>query len=564
MTYYSKVFLSLLTTFAASAPCVLNAANELAIGDDSKVEANVYADVNPDDSANIALTFMRFESPNETSFPLYYSRDFGATWEQSGFNPAPPENGILRAAADPMVAFDTGGKLYMTWFHAYSAPTQPQVPKTGIFWAYSTDGGQTWSQEENPIALATENAFSGLYDEQWMAIDKSDSPDHGALYVVASDRFEGFNSDASRIVMVKKPGDSDAFATSVVRVSSERFTIARLPSVAVDRDGTVHATFFAAEDEAAGHWALWHSASRDGGATFQEACKISDIHLPGWSAGAEQENVPGIFVHPSAYIKADINSGRLMLAWCADGADQREDNGTDIYFAVSDDHGATWSAPIIVNDDTRGLVRHQFHPNAAINAGGGITIGWYDGRSAAENAEVHYYVAHSQDGGRTFTANKRLSAAATDFTTVGDNNGDYGVGRYTGLVMTGAAALAAWTDGREGEGNLNIYTATTPVDDVASGITPTAIRSNTLYMSDAAPNPCRTHTELTFRVMQPSFLRLTVTDARGKRVATLAERFYTPGVYTIAANISALAPGLYAVMLATTSGTVTKTFVVAP
>ncbi len=562
MSQVSKVLMALFVGIAGS--LILCAGTDVGIGDAGKIEANVFAALNPGNSNNAVLTFMRSESATQTTFPIYFSHNFGQTWTEAAFRPLPPDEGILRAAADPQLVFDADGMLYMLWFYAYSLPSQPLLPATGIFWAFSSDGGQNWQQEENAVAIASANAFTELYDEQWPAVDRSDSPKRGTLYLAASHRSEGLNGEASRVVLLRKAVAAKAFESTVVEVSDERFSVARLPSVAVDRAGKVHVTFVATEDEAADHWSLWHRVSEDGGLSFREARKVSNIHLPTWSAGTEQDNVTGVVVHPSAYIQADHSTGRLYLAWCADGVNQAEENGLDIYFSFSADDGTHWSTPLIVNDDPAGLGRHQFHPNAAIDEAGNISLCWYDGRAAAGNAAVHFYYCHSSDGGLAFSANKALSSAATDFATVGLNNSGYGVGRYAGLVAAEGKALAAWTDGRDGSAILNIFSAETSLKTTASGMAPTVDRSAIFQLDDAAPNPCRSQSKLGFRLTRSTWVRLSLSNVVGNHVATLTEKFYPPGSYSFLAATAGLAPGLYTYTLATNFGAASAAFVVLP
>ena len=56
-----------------------------------------------------------------------------------------------------------------------------------------------------------------------------------------------------------------------------------------------------------------------------------------------------------------------------------ENNDTEIYLRTSTDDGATWSAPVRVNDDPLGPIRSQFLPYIALDrTSGTVAVGWHD------------------------------------------------------------------------------------------------------------------------------------------------------------------------------------------
>src|SRR5262249_22289753 len=57
-----------------------------------------------------------------------------------------------------------------------------------------------------------------------------------------------------------------------------------------------------------------------------------------------------------------------------------ESDNTDVYVRHSDDNGATWSAPVRVNDDH--TANSQFMPKISLDpATGNIAVVWYDSRN---------------------------------------------------------------------------------------------------------------------------------------------------------------------------------------
>ncbi|MEJ7606269.1 MAG: hypothetical protein WKF37_08370 [Bryobacteraceae bacterium] len=70
--------------------------------------------------------------------------------------------------------------------------------------------------------------------------------------------------------------------------------------------------------------------------------------------------------------------------------------------------GATWSAPIRVNDDLGEF--DQFFPDIAVNRAGSVQVFWYDRRNSVENLAMDIYGAQMAPGGQSFQANTRLTS----------------------------------------------------------------------------------------------------------------------------------------------------------
>ena len=155
-----------------------------------------------------------------------------------------------------------------------------------------------------------------------------------------------------------------------------------------------------------------------------------------------------------------------------------ESDNTDIYVRHSDDNGATWSAPVRVNDDhttnsqflpkisldpdhrqpRRGLVRHPQRPGHRRRRAT---------PTGSPNDDAQFWGAFSTNGGATFTRNIQISAGTSNSHDSG-NGIDYG--DYTGLSFYGGIAHPAWSDNSNSTGNnpdgalhqLDIYTAAVP------------------------------------------------------------------------------------------------------
>ena len=166
------------------------------------------------------------------------------------------------------------------------------------------------------------------------------------------------------------------------------------------------------------------------------------------------------------------HNGRVYLVYTLEHPN--ESNNTDIYVRFSDDEGATWSAPVRVNDDN--TTNSQFLPKISLDpTTGKLAVVWHDSRNdlgaggpgdtdGVPNDDAQFWGAFSTDGGQTFTKNIQISAGTSNSHDSG-NGIDYG--DYTGLSFYGGIAHPAWADNSNSTGNnpdgtlheLDIYTA---------------------------------------------------------------------------------------------------------
>jgi hypothetical protein len=152
------------------------------------------------------------------------------------------------------------------------------------------------------------------------------------------------------------------------------------------------------------------------------------------------------------------------------------DNG-DILYVRSIDNGATWSAPIKLNQDTDGQYKTQWMPSLSVNyfeltscfscglTYNTVTVSWYDRRSAtsactlATNPGCRYerYGVQSRDNGVTWSADFAVSDGLIPQPT----QNDPGVqscyaGDYDYSTALAKDAYVTWTDGRVAVGGVQV------------------------------------------------------------------------------------------------------------
>src|SRR5438552_12400566 len=136
-----------------------------------------------------------------------------------------------------------------------------------------------------------------------------------------------------------------------------------------------------------------------------------------------------------------------------------ENNDTEILMRTSTNDGATWSAPVRVNDDA--TTRSQFLPYVALDrTTGTVAVGFHDcrndngvpgpgGTNNIPNDDAEYYGTFSTDGGLTWAPNRRLSGGFSNATDSG-NGVDYG--DYVGLDAHAGKLYTVWADNANCDG----------------------------------------------------------------------------------------------------------------
>ena len=80
-------------------------------------------------------------------------------------------------------------------------------------------------------------------------------------------------------------------------------------------------------------------------------------------------------------------------------------NGTDVMFARSTDGGASFSAPVRINDDATTNKWHWFG-TFAVAPNGRLDAVWYDTRNAADNLHSQLFYSYSTDAGVDMVAER--------------------------------------------------------------------------------------------------------------------------------------------------------------
>lgn len=140
--------------------CLSLFSQEFLVQNASLPEAEIHAAINPLDPNNIVIAAQSgFKDNNGSNLSIYYTKDFGNTWNKSNYHGVPVG---YKKAGDPVLAFDSQGNVLLVNL----AITNDVNSDMNTILSKSNDGGATWIH-------VTTVAF-GITDKPWLAIDRYD------------------------------------------------------------------------------------------------------------------------------------------------------------------------------------------------------------------------------------------------------------------------------------------------------------------------------------------------------------------------------------------------------
>lgn len=375
----------------------------ISFGTDVQVNDDVASAKFPNIAADSGGIYVVWEDYREGNWDIYFSNSTtgaGGTWSS---NVNVDGNGITTANQElTSLVLDKSGKLHVVW-------ADDRNGYDDIYYANSTDGGDTWSS-----SVCVDDASSVHARAPSIAVD-----DEGNVYVVWYDDRSG-NYD---VYFAKSTDGGITWTKPNTRVNDVTTYQQQVPSIAVFGNGATANVYVAWTDNrfaATNDMDVYLSNSTDGGNTFNTSICVNDDFTN------EYQLSPSVAVD---------NNGNLYVAWY----DRRNLINYDIYFRRSNDGGNSWTANSKrVNDDT---TNDQMWPSIAVS-NDIVYVAWDDDRDGIFTGDV--YFANSTDGGSNFGVNKKIN----DVTTSGYYS-------YPKIAANGMNAYAVWQDHRDG--NNNIY-----------------------------------------------------------------------------------------------------------
>jgi hypothetical protein len=276
---------------------------------------------------------------------------------------------------DPNVAFDTKGRVYQTTlpFNAFWGGSTLH-PDGAIDVSYSDDMGQHWVKgnggkdlEQSPNSSARQQGH--VEDKQWIAVNHiPGSPFQDHVYAT----WDVINKNATKIRVAVSRDRGQSFSKAITLTSPSQSGPSNSSGYSsIDAAGNVYLGYESSPVNGKGESSVFVTRSTDDGVhwgPFVRAASFTVHRLP---------NTTFRLGIPESFAASPTYPGHLYVAY-------ETWNGTsmDIMFTQSTDGGATWSAPVKVNDnvDASGQPTDQFQPEVAAGPNGAVAVAFYDRR----------------------------------------------------------------------------------------------------------------------------------------------------------------------------------------
>jgi hypothetical protein len=347
--------------------------------------------VDPTNRRKIVIGWRQFDSvtSNFRQGGWGYTSNGGTTWTFPGVL----ENGVFRS--DPVLGSDdTGRFLYLSLLESFFT----------TMWR-SLDGGHTFTN----IGPATGG------DKQWFVVDNNPtSTGHGFQYQ--------FWDNASPYAPREFSRSTDGGFTWMDPIDIPHSPQWGTPDV--DSNGNL---FFGGVTPSLNQfWCIRSTNAKDGAVTpsFDQS---TVVNLGGVIDYFDTINPEGLIGQVFLAVDRSGTSTNNNVYMMASVQPTGFSTGSDVMFARSTDGGATFSAPVRVNDDPVNHNKWHWFGTMAVAPNGRIDSVWMDTRNAANNTDSQLFYSFSNDGGNTWSPNVAVSNSFNPFLGYPNQNklGDY-------------------------------------------------------------------------------------------------------------------------------------------
>ncbi|MFL6233931.1 MAG: hypothetical protein ACJ76N_12420 [Thermoanaerobaculia bacterium] len=391
---------------------------------------------------------------------MFFSSNGGASWGQT-LLPLVTGDAFM---SDPTVDWTSDGTAWSTTIGINSAGTVLTMRSYK-----STDGGATWTFDATFSGGLTNN------DKQMMWVDHSaTSPFKDTIYVIWH---PGAQAEVAR-----RTGPAGSWQTPIRVSGAETTGTAIGDDIKTNSFGDVFGFF---PDTGSRRFNVVKSTN--GGVSFGTPVRIATgFGSFQYAIPADASRQPLIYISGGAYRTSTKNN--VYAAWndlsgdtgCTSGGGPGTNAASTcksrIFFARSTDGGATWSAPVKVNNQS-GL-NDQFNQWLVVDeTNGKLALMYYDTVGDSTRKSVNVYYQSSTDDGVTWSTPFKVTTASTNETTAGSDSGNQ-YGDYNSLSGISGTFFPSWTDRRSGASE-EIWTAaiadgTVATPDFSISASPTA------------------------------------------------------------------------------------------
>jgi hypothetical protein len=359
------------------------------------------------------------------------SVDFGATWDDRGR----VSNRAFGSAGDPVLVRDElTGRIYFSTLYFQGS---------GINVFPSNDNGLSFGTPVN--AFPGFQAISGgadFLDKEWITVDNFPGPGQGNVYAVA----RNFSAAAARngITFTRSTDGGQTFGPSPGLLLAQAVPAVTNVQGAFVVVGADHAVYVFWYDQNFLPRQLRMRKSTDQGVTFGPPVTVATL----LGTGTNGDLGLGQF-RSNSFIQAVTNPVDASILYATFNDNPAGADRGDIYFIQSLNGGATWSAPVRVNDDP--TTRDQWQPSLGVTSNGSHAfIGFYDRRLSVTNTLIDVWGTIGTISGATvaFGPNFRITTESFPAVPGGTNVNPVYMGDYDQVVADNNLFYYTWADNR--------------------------------------------------------------------------------------------------------------------
>ncbi len=340
--------------------------------------------IDPTDPDIIVIGWRQFDTvaSNFRQAGWAYSHDGGQTWTFPGVL----EPGVFRS--DPVLNFDADGNIYYNSLHTNFG----DVWRCDIF--KSTDGGVSWSK-----AMF---AFGG--DKCWMAIDRTGGIGHGNIY-------EAWNTAGNVYFPSTFSRSTDGGLSWLEPIEIPNRPV--FGTVEVGPDGELYVAGVPNSSFTFTFWVLNSTNAQDPQA-FPTFDQVVQVDMGGALVIGEAPNPAGLMgqVWAATDHSEGPSRGNVYVLCSVDPLGNPFFNDPmDVKFIRSTNGGQTWSPPVRVNDDPIDNEAWQWFGTMSVAPNGRIDVIWNDTRNSGVDNISELYYAYSTNAGQSWSMNIPVSPA---------------------------------------------------------------------------------------------------------------------------------------------------------
>ena len=456
---------------AGTTTCTPIVAQQEALGsvNNPDAETEPFVTVDPKNGNDLVASVQqdRWNDGGSNGLTNTYSTDGGATWHLATTQPpftrcegaSAGSPGDFNRGTDPWVSWSSDGKIVYSISDSFNANGPGFGGASSIIVSRSIDGGVTW---QTPVTARLDTSFTVLNDKESVTADSLNPNDAYAAW----DRLVSPSTNANPGAFNVSPAFRGPAIFSKTTDGGQTWSQGRVIFDPGEQNQTIgNQIVVPAAGPAQGNlidgFDLINNKGGKGkhrSSTFSVAIIRSTDGGATWSGPTivAQQQLAQVFIN-GQYIRtsdelpeftADPNNGNLYAVW-QDGRFSPATGHAKIAFSMSTDGGASWSAPIRV-DQSPGTDIPAFTPQVSVASDGTIGVQYYDleNSTALSPGLTDQFIVHCTPSSTTdcskavswANGETRLSNATPsgsfDMLTAPIAVGPF-VGDYDGLAATG-------------------------------------------------------------------------------------------------------------------------------